>query len=70
MNSEDEAYDPCPNCVMMTRTGCHGYYHQNRKYTMTTVFATFFTLDIDAQVTLDDLDNIVIDYAENHNGLG
>ena len=69
MNSEDESYDPWPGCVM-DRTGCHGYYHRTRKYTMLTAFATFFKQDIDAQVTLHDVDTIVLKYAEEKSLIG
>ena len=61
--SEDEAYDPWPDCIM-DRTGCHSASHYERKYEVNERIAGFFGLDRDTY-TLHELENVVIDYAES-----
>ena len=68
MDSEDDAYDPWPGCTM-DKTGCHFSSHYTVKYTMDEELSKFLKLDKDAEVTLSDLDNYIIDYAEAHCGI-
>ena len=67
MDSEDDAYDPWPDCIM-DRTGCHcqSYYHV--KYVVDEQFAKFFNIDISGQYTKTDLDRVIIDYIEQKHG--
>lgn len=65
--SEDEAYDPWPGCIM-DRTGCHGQSYYSRKYTLNEELVSFFNLD-DNNLTYNNFDNIVINYAFNNNGI-
>jgi len=68
MDSEDEAYDPWPGCTM-DQTGCHSSTHYSVKYTMDEELYTFLKLDKDTEVSLRDLDNHIIHYAEANNGI-
>jgi hypothetical protein len=68
MDSEDEAYDPWPGCTM-DKTGCHSNSHYTVKYTMDEELSTFLKLDKAVEVTLSDLDDYIIDYAEAHCGI-
>ncbi len=67
MDSDEEAYDPWPGCIM-DKTGCHYHSYHYLKYSINETFATFFNVDKDAKYTCHELDNIVIDYIEKHNG--
>ena len=65
--SEDEAYDPWPGCIM-DRTGCHGQSYYTKKYNVNEQLISFFNLD-NNNLTYNNFDNIVIDYAFNNNGI-
>ena len=65
--SEDEAYDPWPGCVM-DRTGCHGQSYYTMKYKVSEQLVSFFNLESN-NLTYNNFDNIVIDYAFNNNGI-
>ena len=67
MSSEDEAWDPWPGCAM-TRTGCHWQTHRSKPYLVGNTFAHFFGLPTASVKTLSELDDIIIGYAEAHNG--
>jgi len=67
-SSEDEAYEPWPNCIM-DRTGCHGKSYYHRKYTVSDKLAIFFKIDKNAELSFSELDDIVIEYAEANNGI-
>ena len=64
---EDEAYDPWPGCKM-DETGCHSSSHYKNKYIMNEKFNIFFNQK-DTLLSLSNLDDIVIDYANKHNGI-
>lgn len=64
---EDKAYDPWPGCVM-DRTGCHGQSYYTIKYTPNEQLISFFNLT-DKEISYNNFDNIVIDYAFNNNGI-
>ena len=68
MTSEDEAYDPWPGCIM-DRTGCHGQSYYIIKYGISEQLVSFFNLNKDIKLTYSNFENIVIAYAENHNGI-
>lgn len=68
MDSEDDAYDPWPGCTM-DRTGCHSSSHYKVKYTMDEELSAFLKLDKGAEVTLSNLDDYIMDYAEANNGI-
>jgi len=65
---EDEAYDPWPGCIM-NKTGCHSSSHYKNKYIMNEKFNIFFNQKTDTLLSLSNLDDIVIDYANKHNGI-
>jgi hypothetical protein len=66
---EDEAYDPWPGCIM-DRTGCHGQSYYTKKYKPTEQLINFFRqANIVEGISYNDFDNIIIDYATNHNGI-
>jgi len=67
MTSDDEAYDPWPGCIM-DRTGCHVQSYYTKKYKPTEQLISFFR-PVDKNLSYNDFDNIVIDYATNHNGI-
>jgi hypothetical protein len=64
---EDEAYDPWPGCIM-DRTGCHGQSYYTKKYSVKEQLISFFR-QADKSMSYTDFDNIIIDYAINHNGI-
>ena len=53
----------------MDRTGCHGKSHYYVNYMVNEQLANFFRLDNDVKITLGELDDLVINYAETHNGV-
>ena len=63
--SEDEAYDPWPG--VMDRTGCHGQSYYTKKYNVNEQLISFFNLE--NNITYNNFDNIVIEYASNNNGI-
>jgi len=65
--SEDEAYDPWPDCIM-DRTGCHGQSYYTMKHEVNEQLLSFFNLE-NNNLTYNNFDNIVIDYAFNNNGI-
>ena len=67
-NSEDDAYDPWPGATM-TRTGCHCQTYYTTEYRLSAPLCRFFDLDIDIELTEEGIDNLIIGYAEKHNGV-
>jgi hypothetical protein len=65
---EVKAYEPKPGCII-DETGCHRDSYYKDKYIMNEKFNTFFNQSMNTLLTFNNVDNIVIDYAKNHNGI-
>ena len=64
--SEEDAYTMWPGCIV-DKTGAHHRWHYHRKYQCSSPLTVFF--GINKNVTLHDLDVIVIKYATAHHGI-
>lgn len=67
-DSEDEAYDPWPGCVM-TETGCHYASTYYKKQRMPKHLTDFFGLESDKEYQIHVLEHKIIEYAKAHNGI-
>ena len=66
-DSEDEAYDPWPSCIM-DMTGCHCGSYYSMKYNLSATLTTFLKIDPKTQMNWHEMDNAILEYADKHAG--
>lgn len=62
-DSEEEAYDPWPGCVM-TRTGCHYHSLYTREYSLSPALAMFLEISGNAIISYNDIEQSILDYIQ------